>query len=136
VAKVVLVEHLPEAGGHRLEIAPGQAAIRVKALEDDPARACSRWKNSSSSLIATKPPMSAIASFFALMSTASASPSCVRAMSASETSAKPSSRSRTNRAFSAKRAMSRTNFLPCSRATWRRPGCSPSTRAGRRPRCT
>ena len=61
--------------------------------------------------------MFAIASFFALMRTASASATCVRAMSGSDMSAQPGSRSRRNHAFSAKRAMSMTNFLPCSRAT-------------------
>ena len=111
VAEVVVVEHLVEADRDRLEVAAGEAAVRVEALEDDPA-GLSRWKNSSSSLMATKPPMLAIASFFALMRTASASASCSRAISRSGTSANPSSRSRTNHAFSAKRAMSRTSFLP------------------------
>jgi hypothetical protein len=61
--------------------------------------------------------MFAIASFFALMSTASASARLRSTISGSETSANPGSRARMNHAFSAKRAMSSTSFLPCFRAS-------------------
>ena len=73
------------------------------------------WR--SGSRHATKPPMFTEASFLALISATSASASCARAISATERSACPGSRSLMNHAFSAKRAMSSTSPLPRLRAS-------------------
>ena len=37
MAEVVLLEHLVEPDRDRLEVAPGEPAVRGEALEDDPA---------------------------------------------------------------------------------------------------